>query len=707
MPKKLYGINRPDTRLRKNVFDLSASNTFSLSAGMLIPTMVRELNPGEKVELSIASMTRTQPLNTAAFVRMTQYFHAFFVPFKQLWSPWDNFINGVDYRQSTLQKKAGESIPSFSFTFLLTTLFEAGMLAGKEAVKGRFSAENSADHLGYSYVYGISRLLDMLGYGIELTFKPRDYVSNWSGDGKHNTFYREYGPGYLPPRVYDQDGRSTTTPRSPRRARSVDSADSSTTFTTSSGSSVATSPDGYIHPPVHSSDEASTTPRADVEYKKGEPYIRIASFADFCDFVFENSVHFLGVEHVTYDSKPSVQQALKDLIFDCFGGYRFNPFRLLAYQKIYYDFYRRQDYEASHPEHYNIDDQIGDLLDISDAKRLLGIFSLRYRWLAKDYFTGVVPSELYGTENLSSQKSLSQLLPESHKAMTGEDGTNGRHGIGMLFDDSRSVSTESTVSTRSIRAMFAIEKLLRLTRRAGDYDYISQTAAHYGVDVPKGRGDEVSFLGGWSSSIDISEVVTTALTEKGDPAQIYGRGIGSQKGKDVRYEAKEHGLLMIITSIVPDSDYSAVGVNNFNAKLYRGDYFHPEFQDLGLQPIMSHELAFQPHKLKRAKSDLYGSSTLLGYAPRYAEYKTAYDELHGEFRTGKEFSPWVSSIKVLDQSFFGAGGIKSSALFVSPSQLDSLFSVRFDGRESTDQFMCVAQNVCKVIRPMSVTGQNL
>lgn len=122
---------------------------------------------------------------------------------------------------------------------------------------------------------------------------------------------------------------------------------------------------------------------------------------------------------------------------------------------------------------------------------------------------------------------------------------------------------------------------------------------------------------------------------------------------------------------------------------------------------MSHELAFQPHKLNRSATDKFGGSVLLGYAPRYAEYKTACDELHGEFRAGKEFSPWVSSIKVLDNAFFSSSGIKPSALLVSPSQLDSIFSVRFDGTESTDQFMCVCNNICKIIRPMSVTGQNL
>ena len=659
MAQKLFGVNKPNTHLRKNVFDLSATNKFTLSAGMLVPCLVRELNPGEKVELSLASITRAQPLNTAAFVRMNQNYHAFFVPYKQLWSPWDNFINGVDYRQSTRALIAGESIPAFTFKELYTQLFKAGILAGKDAREGEFSSKNALDALGYSYVFGISRLLDMLGYGFEITIKPSDYVANWEKTDDDDVFVEGRG-GHVGDYNFDHRGKTPSKPKTPPASDSI--------------------------------------------------RVRIASFADFCKFVFSNAKVFLGVNNTAYaSSAPAVQAKLTQLIYDCFGEFRFNPFRLLSYQKIYYDFYRRQDYEGSKPEHYNIDDFNGDLMSMTDTQRLLGIFRLRYRWLAKDYFTGVVPSELFGTENLVAKTNVNSLLPEFRQAMTNSFNGADSATISSMLSDGRGVKLghNAEISTRSIRAIYAIEKLMRLTRRAGDYDYISQTSAHYGVDVPKGRGEEVSFLGGWSSQIDISEVVTTALTEKGDPAQIYGRGVGTQQGKDINYEAKEHGLLMVITSIVPDSDYSGVGMNNFNAKLYRGDFFHPEFQDLGLQPIMSHELAFQPHKLNRSATDKFGGSVLLGYAPRYAEYKTACDELHGEFRAGKEFSPWVSSIKVLDNAFFSSSGIKPSALLVSPSQLDSIFSVRFDGSESTDQFMCVCNNIVKIIRPMSVTGQNL
>ena len=52
-------------------------------------------------------------------------------------------------------------------------------------------------------------------------------------------------------------------------------------------------------------------------------------------------------------------------------------------------------------------------------------------------------------------------------------------------------------------------------------------------------------------------------------------------------------------------------------------------------------------------------------------------------------------------------GLAISTLKINPGQLDRIFAKKFDGHESNDQFMVNSQFICKMIRPMSVTGQNL
>lgn len=629
----LFGLNKPNTNLRKNVFDLSEKSLYSLSAGMLLPVMCKEANPGEKFQINLSSITRTMPLNTAAFVRCRQYYHFFFVPYKQLWSGWDNFINGVDYKTSALQaNKKYYSIPALDLSGYLVSMIRSKRFIAlsdtpyfiptnkrykrserdsSEVPEGKVFDRNtfltdtkyeatrklSLDEHGYLYSAGASRLFDMLGYGFNF--------------------------------------KKTT-----RRGSRID------------------------------------------EY---------SSIYDYLKYLFSGVVHLDNT-------------SVLDPILEKISRWRFqvNPFRLLAYQKIYNDFYKRDDYEATNPLAWNIDDLANGSFDNLDDSRLLEMTRLRYRWLPKDYITGVVPSELYGIEN--------DIYP------TSLDGINDDE---IQLDDSRNslkINVDNYgISTKSIRAAFAIEKLMRLGRRAGGNDYISQTAAHFGFEPPKGRGDKVEFIGGFTNDINISEVLTTtnyATEFEGQKfgntvGQIYGKGIGiNSNNKEIEYQAKEHGVIMCITSVVPELDYNGVGMNRFNTKLERGDYFHPEFQDLGLQPVFGYELnnTFDIPEDNIESAVVYGP---LGFAPMYSEYKTAIDTLHGEFRNGKSLSAWSASSLVNNQSVDNMYGVNRSTLKINPKCLDRLFTQDYDGTELTDQFMCSSQFIVKAIRPMSVTGQNL
>lgn len=618
----IFGLKKPNTNLRKNVFDLSEKVLLSMSAGMLVPVMVKEANPGEKFKMSMASLTRTKPLNTAAFVRNRQYFHYFFVPYRQLWNGWDNFINGVRYDTSALMSnkpRAYQQVPLMSLFKSLKMIADNGQLYADASKQ-----DKAYDELGFENYLGMSRLLDMLGYGF------------------------------------------------------------------------------------------ATTVTDGVNAK------RVSSVAEFVADVLKkdnNKTNFYA---------------------DNSNDMRVNPFRLLAYQKIYSDFYKRDDYESTNARHFNIDDLAGVEGETIfgetstarfDANRLLNMMRLRYRWQPKDYFTGVVPSELYnvgsiidGISNLGAGQGLGLNAEELGSLTGGAKNTNdGNNGI-KLYDGS--TWQTSVVSTKTIRSAFAIEKLLRLTRRAGGHDYISQTAAHYGFDVPKGRGDKVEFLGGFTANINISEVITTADTDRGFAGQIYGNGVGSLETRDdIEFTAKEHGIIMCIASVVPELDYSAEGLEAFNAKFMRGDYFHPELQDLGLQPVFGYELNNYWHG--RVTGTMYPSyaaakagigaftatfqeavnlrGAVLGFNPRYYEYKASYDRLHGEYRNGRSLAMWSASNLLAHK----ASGLMVNTLKINPKSLDRIFAIAYDGTEMSDQFQVACQFVTKAIRPMSITGQGL
>ena len=70
----------------RNGFDLSSKRNFTAKSGELLPVRCWEVLPGDSWSIDLKSFTRTQPLNTAAFARMREYYDFYFVPYDLLWN---------------------------------------------------------------------------------------------------------------------------------------------------------------------------------------------------------------------------------------------------------------------------------------------------------------------------------------------------------------------------------------------------------------------------------------------------------------------------------------------------------------------------------------------------------------------------------------------------------------------------------------------
>lgn len=387
-----------------------------------------------------------------------------------------------------------------------------------------------------------------------------------------------------------------------------------------------------------------------------------------------------------------------------------NLFRLLAYQKIYYDHFRNPLYESNDPLAYNIDDKFGTGTSDGWNNRGIKFLTLRYRNWSKDYFTAVSPSwqgadyvfngsgiDMTKVLNLGSNQpnvngnlAPTVLDPRGSNASALKGST-----VGGVESGSLGTSQHAILSVANLRAAYALDKLYRLSIAAGDGDYGSQIRAHYGFDAVHDDWKS-SFIGGTSAPVSISEVVTTATTEQAPTGDIYGKGASFNSGK-FSFTAKEHGIIMGIISIVPEADYMSNQIDRFNTKFYREEYFQPEFADLGKQPLYSNEVNFAPE----------GSiltNDVIGFTNRYMEYKTAVDRVHGNF-AGGNLKQWAAPrnnplIKVSD-----ALALTAVSLKVDPRILNPIMSVEFNGSESTDQFIVDCSIGVKSIRPMSVSGE--
>lgn len=379
-----------------------------------------------------------------------------------------------------------------------------------------------------------------------------------------------------------------------------------------------------------------------------------------------------------------------------------SPFRLLAYQKIYFDFYRNPLYELNDPSCYNIDDISPDTT-FSPLVSSNCMFTLRYRNFKKDYFNAVSPY-FQGADFLTTDTSVPfepyQALGD--RAMTPyTTNLGGSNKIGSLGNVSPATNN---FSISSLRSAFALDKLYRLSIAAGDGDYGSQIRAHYGFNAVHDDW-KATYIGGISEPIQISEVLSTATTEQAPTGDIYGRGLSANTSGSFTFDTREHGIIMGIFSVVPECDYNSTMLDRFNQKLNREDFYQPEFADLGLQPVSTYELSF-------GEPSMATKPATLGYINRYAEYKTRVDQVHGEFqsfygtsgvtRQNGSLSQWCAprqqSMVTSDRSAF------NGFLKIRPSIFNNISSVQYNGVENTDIFLVDIHNSVSAVRPMSVSG---
>lgn len=400
-----------------------------------------------------------------------------------------------------------------------------------------------------------------------------------------------------------------------------------------------------------------------------------------------------------------------------------SPFRLLAYQKICSDFYRVNNYEENRISSYNVDAMLPMAGSSNFETFMKSYCQLRYRPWKKDLYT-ISNTSFQGADFMSNAiGSPSFPVDSRYPSLKPETDQMNKSFQGEVYTSS--VSSGLNLTIPNLRSAFALDKLYRLSAGASDGDYKSQIKARYGFDAyaPQYKSE---FIGSASANVQVNPITTTADTlssddTSGTPAgRIYGNGVASSQSDFFEFDVKEHGIIMGISSFVPDVDYSSYGINLFNQKITREDYFQPEFDNLGKQPISS--LVFNPWKLADVQSGnkaLQLVNTVLGWFPRYVEYKTSVDEVHGQlngwvnrsFQSAPTLSLWTAPrFNASDSKKFDNwrdNGLSLDFFYIDPSLYDSVFVNQYKGEQYQDQFICEVSNNVQAILPMSVTGEPL
>jgi len=210
----------------------------------------------------------------------------------------------------------------------------------------------------------------------------------------------------------------------------------------------------------------------------------------------------------------------------------------------------------------------------------------------------------------------------------------------------------SAADINDVRYMVQLQVLQELLARSG-VRYTEFLRSVYGVSPTDARLDRPEFIGSTVDHVIVSEVLQTA--EGTDPVgSMAGHGISTQSGHVGRYTVLEHGVIMVLTAVIPASAYQD-GIQRWLLKRSFADFYFPEFAGLSEQEVWNAELCALP-----ATEDADGSKNrdIFGFQGRYDEYRSIASSVAGDFRDtfdywhfSRQFTPTWAAKPVLNGDF--------------------------------------------------------
>lgn len=704
---KVPNIKVNPAKRPRNGFDRSETHLYSQPAGMILPVYQMFMQPNDHVSIDTRSIVQAQTLKGRPFLGMKQNFAFYFVPCRLMYSYSKALFTGLKPKNTLISSLLSNNAAQTS----ATKPVKAPVFKPYQ-VFARFAGV--PDESG--------NVPDMSTYTTNSGKQGDKIFAGSSGSTQPATGFNE-SPGYF--------GGSRPNVRQSGDNSFVASAKPAPGVPTSSFNDV--------------SSDIGNAPFGKFLVQKSPFYDALGypllpSYVRFCDLFRYGAMPYIGESINVNEFNASMY------------SYEANLFYFLAYQKIYQDHFLDSNFESVNPLSYNVDDLFTtdnmqskfDLkVDIKSLDRALDIFSPRYVKYNKDLLSNIHPSPLFVDD-------VSQTI----KTYVGSNNVWSDTYNSFISDSS------NLLSVANLRNLFAFEKMQQISSRAPK-TYKGQMLAHYGVNVADDMTESI-YCGGFQKVLEVNPVIATSDGQAADSSTNFGQQgsyIDSGQSGHVNFDAKEHGVLMCVSWFSPSSLYDSDGIDAFNVKFAREDYFVPEMEDLGMQPIDysrllppwaslsdyrlpdmsgSVEEYYSKHQsdVKAEYDKLYRNSRLsehgralgnistkfpaakvYGWQPRYHEYKTGADYIHGEFKTGRSMqvltlhrpTPFnyqlgVGMIKGRDFPNKNFNGVPAGFLFVDPACTNEVVEVNYDGTEKTDPFRISTEFNVSYISDMSVSG---
>ena len=678
MANKVLGMHRLKNKVNRNAFDLSHRHMFTAQVGELLPVFTQWVNPNETFKIGYNGKTRTAALNTDAFTRIRENIQYYFVPFQSLWKYFEQQVNNLT------KGDAGQNISKFASS-------------STEASK----VSTSLPYISYVDLgYWLNLMLTHALNAIGVYFGGNSDVSKRSALGFKN--------------FCDA------------------SSDFSDVFVC----------DGY-------------------RYCRAAKLLMALGYGNF-DTIIQYDIYAMAESYVSSGNKWNTGSFSLSDYFVKFSASEANLVNspnlsilpLLAYHKICNDHYRNEKWQPFEPWTCNIDylsptDNMNAKTFISPdsfSKLMTTIIDLENSNLPIDYFTSVLPRAQYGDESAvpfgldnsdatyivkdsadpskgvlfgTGSHTPNDTLVKADADPTPVDGSyatwvrSSSTGDVLVGFKGKLTTAGSSLKISALRSATALQKYKEI-QNSNDPDFASQVLAHFGIK-PKVDARTSIFIGGDDKTLSINPQVNTNFQNGGEP-EIKAIGVGDLSA-GCKFTATTYGMIIGIYRAVPQLDYSRVGIDRNLFKTDATDFPIPELDSIGMQTQYRCELSapligtckkFSFFENTQPSLDM---SVTYGYAPRYAELKTARDYYEGGFCGA--YSSWVTGY---DQLFLSRWRCNLGSLSLAnygsidelfkcrPSLLYPIFVNQWSGTVNDDKLLIGSVNTCVAVRPFSMYG---
>lgn len=638
-------------RAPRNAFGTDYSTLFTSPVGMLLPAYVQDIKRNSKVKVGVSNLTRTAPLVTSPFMSFDEKLDFWFVPYRLIWSDYDNWRLGQTFNSKTTDLyEVGKQnyLPFCSFRDVESFI---------ENAQGAMTAFD----ISTPTISQAIRYLDLLGYSV------------------------------------------------PNRANLYPLMDNR-----------------FSKDEIGSEDEETLFSNLKLHYRALSEispmnYFRLAAF---------QCIYMHGYRNEEYESvDPSyynVDNLFVNLKFD---------------NQVNQDF--ETSIDASSPSRLAA---FGRTANNSMSKKIdmSKLFTPRFKNWRKDIFTSAKPDSGFAVQQGTGlQIGLDTSAQSSNYGSAfywDTSDPNRRHPVGGAFTDAETDvynpldslganvykdtrldwtyqfngnSPSNVVQTlfgeklggesnfvltklypQNIRNLMAQDKFSRAAIYA-DKDFKSQLKALFGEDLPD--PNKPVYLGSYSSNVTIDDVTATAAGDIGNHdyeksilGQVSGKiKQGGEDGKVFERDFNEDGIIIGVHYVMPRNNYDSFRLDKFNTKISRFDYYYPQFDGLGMQPILAYERNLPlPEASNVAPSPYAKASSLFGFVPRYYEYKQRTNEVHGIFQSEQSDDAWTLTNN-------GSYGNSNGAILdasnpvnykIIPSITDRIFVTGYNGSQTTDPF---------------------